>query len=78
VCEYLPFEPNEMALRMLLNAENRKEGSLLARGPRRPRSGMLLIARATDDGTTAATNRKNENIPSSPASFLLIHIFCTD
>ena len=33
VCEYLPFVPNEMALRMLLNAENPKEGSLLARAP---------------------------------------------
>ena len=70
VCEYLPFVPNEMALRMLLNAENPKEGSLLARAPRRPRSGVLLIARATDDGTTAATNRKTK-IP--PAREFLAH-----
>jgi len=43
-CEYLPFVPNEMALRMLLTAENRKEGSLIAPAPpRRPRSRMLLM-----------------------------------
>src|SRR5262249_34475842 len=64
-----PKPPQRRRQRMLLNAENPKEGSLLARAPRRPRSGVLLIARATDDGTTAATNRKNENITTSPRVF---------
>jgi len=31
--EFLPFVPNDAALKFLLNAERREEGSLLARVP---------------------------------------------
>ena len=32
-CEYLPFVPTDAALKCLLNAERRQDGSLLARAP---------------------------------------------
>src|SRR5262249_2602452 len=33
VCEFIPFVPTDAALKFLLNAERRQDGSLLARAP---------------------------------------------